>query len=427
MASTPPAGPPRSHAVQRGLNALGAALLAAWSAWILASVLSPQFRLLGGSRVWFPASPFYPGAPWPYFGLDLLHNLAGAVTWAHEAEPYRALEFSYAEPVYVYPPLPLRLFSWTALFGLEGAKAAVGLFMGLLTALGLVAGLAAARARVALGHTRLPASLVTALFLCSTPFLFSLERGNYDLLVLACILCAAPLLRGPSLGAELAAGALLAMAAWMKVYPGLLLLPLLALGRWRAAAAMGMSGFLLGLLDLPQVLAWQATLRALYGSFESWSFVHFAHSLTQTWAGLARWLHLPSPSGALRATLTGLFVVPSVGYVCWQVYRSPRRAELGLLLLCFCAAVATFVPKVSFDYNLVFLALALLIAWDRSLPGWLQALFALQLLWLQPFAVPGLPGAVTFLLKIAGAAAVGLVLVRRAREIATADPKTGVC
>ena len=73
--------------------------------------------------------------------------------------------------------------------------------------------------RIAL--SALPLPWVLAATLCSTPVLFAMERGNWDLLVLAPLALAAFALKEPTWQRDCLAGSCLALAAWIKLYPGL--------------------------------------------------------------------------------------------------------------------------------------------------------------------------------------------------------------
>lgn len=87
-----------------------------------------------------------------------------------------------------------------------------------------------------MGIERVPLLAMLSAVLLSTPVLLEMERGNSDVLVLLMVCCAALLLRAPGRMREVAAGLLLAIGAWVKLYPGLLLVALIALRRWRLSS-----------------------------------------------------------------------------------------------------------------------------------------------------------------------------------------------
>jgi len=411
----------RTKTIWKVLNALGFVLIAAMACWIVESTTSPDFALLGWRAVWFPAMPTKYLMPWPHFGLDFMFNFAAVHTRAGGGNPYQLINLSFAEPRYVFPPILLHLFSWTSLIEWDMAREAVDLWMIILCALGTVAGIGAVNNRYSLGVTSVPASLVVALFLCSTPFLFELERGNCNMLILGCIMAGVAMLNKRSTMADLVASLLFAIAIWIKLYPGLLIIGLLALRRWRVTTLTIIGCFLIGLLDWALLAEYIPVLRQ-YAEKGGWSFANHAHSMTRNWDAIWSTLHLPIARQIPAIGWTLLAIIPPLAFVSFRVFCSTRRDDLALLLLLWITSVATFVPSVSFDYNLIFLVIALLIAWDASHPLWLQALFAVQLYWLQPFAIPFTPTWLTYWLKLSGVVVVALVLVRLAGSNRPANP-----
>ena len=76
-----------------------------------------------------------------------------------------------------------------------------------------------------------------------------MERGQCDPVVIPALLAVAWLLRGRAAWRELAAGAVLALAAWVKYYPGLAVVAFPALGRWRGLATFVAVAGLIGAYD----------------------------------------------------------------------------------------------------------------------------------------------------------------------------------
>ena len=110
-------------------------------------------------------------------------------------------------------------------------------------------------------------------------------------------------------------------------------------------------------------------------------------------------------------------------------YRVSRCAEPNRILypyLLWLAAAATFIPKVSIDYNLVFLPLAIIAVWDRRDPVLVHLCMAFMFLWAQPLGVP--IGPILLLgFKYLSLAAVAVSLAWRAREqaaISSNEPST---
>src|SRR5262249_47470286 len=128
-----------------------------------------------------------------------------------------------------------------------------------------------------------PLPFLLGAFLCSTPVLYALERGNCDLLILLPIAGAAWALRRRSLPRDLLAGGCLALAAWIKLYPGLLVLSLPALRRWRALVCCVAAAALIGLPGLADMPALSANLQAaalVSGPPEPY---HPCHALSSCW------------------------------------------------------------------------------------------------------------------------------------------------
>jgi hypothetical protein len=108
-------------------------------------------------------------------------------------------------------------------------------------------------------------------------------------------------------------------------------------------------------------------------------------------------------------------LLPLAGWVALRVTRSQKGTELAYPLTLWLVALATFLPKVAADYNLVFLPLAILATWDRRERPAVHLGMVLALLALQPFRFDA-SARFLFLCKLSGLVAVGLSLVREAAE-----------
>jgi hypothetical protein len=204
----------------RVLTVAGLLGLALWaSVWALSLA---QERLKGGRFTWVPC--------WEWLGCDFEHNYFAARHWLAGANPYDGFPARARGgwDKYSYPPLLLPLFAWC---NFVGRRAAVALWLAALAGLAGLGAVACCRTRRALGLGQLPVPAALALVLASTPVLFAMERGNCDLLVLGLLLPAAWLLQAKSPARDVAAGTCLALAAWIKLYPGLLIVGLLTLRR----------------------------------------------------------------------------------------------------------------------------------------------------------------------------------------------------
>lgn len=155
---------------------------------------------------------------------------------------------------YIYPPpgvlalLPFglgsverdfALFTWTSLL-LGGTALFIGLrLLDRYAGAGAPAGLQA---------------LILLMALASGP-VFACRAGQVDLLIMA--LCMAAIVLGIS-GRNAAAGALLALGAWIKIYPVLLFVPLFFSGKKRRSLAMGFAAAALAVpLAAALVVPWE--------------------------------------------------------------------------------------------------------------------------------------------------------------------------
>jgi hypothetical protein len=392
------------RARRRAGAALGSLLLLAWAGWWLASLHAD--RLLGGRRTWLPVMP--------YLGNDFLASYHSCRLWLSGRDPYREVNAAPVPHTYAYPPVCLWLFAWSNAFP---ARAATSLWLLALTALAGTGARVLARTRSALGLPSLPLPLALALVLGSTPVLFALERGNCDLLVLGLLLAAAGLLNRPGHARQAAAGALLALAAWVKVYPAVLLPGLLALRRRRAAGWFGLTAVLLALADWPGTLAFLGNARAVVADYTAHDLqnLEFSHGLTSCWkvmwtgTALARLGRVPAPVAG------PLLLGPLIGWVSLGVCRRGCPPVLLGPYLLWLAAAGCFLMPLSYDYKLFYLPLLALGLWDRRDPVAVHVLLGFFLLWWQPLHLPiGAPLLLAF--KVGALGALGAALVRRARE-----------
>ena len=446
-ASAEPPRPNRNR--QAMLVTVGAVLLMLVAWWWFETLRRGHMPLAQHTRI--PA--------WRFLGLDFLHNYWGVRVWVAGGNPYHT-EIGDWRGKYAYPPIALPLFSWSALFS---EAVAVRIWMGVVTAIVAVGAWMAWRVRRTLDVARLPLVLILAAALCSMPVLFATERGQADAVCLAMILLAALLWRRPSTWTtDIAIGVCIAVAAWVKIYPAVLVPALLVLRRPRAFAVAVAAAVLMG------VVPYQATLDSFRASAqgERMGFVteirswltdpnHVraraggyglisvdSHSLTTYWGrfwdhfGLTRLAAMPGLLGA------ALVLAPPALWVSFRVWRSPGRASLAYPYLLWLAALATFGLPVSYDYNLISLPLAALAVCDRRDPPIVAAALIGMSAWWQPFRVPWemhLAGAfalfgaeppvgpfelflrlerdMLFFLKLFGAVGVGVSIVVRAKRL----------
>src|SRR5205823_1497704 len=102
--------------------------------------------------------------------------------------------------------------------------------------------LVALRARRAIGAAPIPATIGLAAVLFTFPVIFAVERANFDVIVVVAILAALRLANGRNPRREILAGCVLAIAPWVKLYPGLMAAGLIATRRGRMLVGFGIGG-----------------------------------------------------------------------------------------------------------------------------------------------------------------------------------------
>jgi len=395
---------------QRHASVIGWALLALWLVWWVSNLINYRMAFAEATWIRFPA-----------FGVDFVNPIApGVRTWVEGGDPYEKKHL-----LLVYPPIVLRLFIWAKLMPPE---VSARVWICLAAACAVIGALASVRIRRQLGLANVPASFGVAVILYSTPVLFALERANYDLLIVPLVVAAVMLMRRETETADVIAAFLLAVAIWAKLYPGLLVLAVLALRRWRLTIWLAVFGALIGLADVPQLMrflvnnnihieqAW-ALARWLSDTIHPWN-----HPLPNSWPALWSGTPLAWLPGQIGAAL--LLGAPLL-WVSSHMYWSPARDRLVLPYFLWVIALGTFVPPVSNDYNLTPLPLAILAVWNRDNRWFVHVALAALLLWWQPFHFP-LPvtghsplggGRIFLFIKLAGLFATGAALVERAHKL----------
>ena len=409
-----------ARAVRRIGWCAGALLLGLWAIWWATSLT--RNRLSGRNWTWIPAHGH------PHLGLDLLYSYKASLAWLGGMDPYLQ---PYGDPrVFHYPPITLLFFTWCAPFSFRTATI---LWTGVIALVVAASGRVAWKARNSLGLEGIPWPLALAAILFSSPVIYAMERGNCDAVALAMIVLASGLLAGrPSHRKDALAGVLLAVAFCFKIYPGISLAGLAALRRWRAvgwfvvaSAGIWLASPRLTLEFLETTSRYIALLQSNTEQGNQLAAMSrptglepldpAAHSLSYTW----RHLGLPYPLAGLRGELAGLLLVmPLVGYVSLEVYRRTLPGALTFPYLAWMTAMATFLPQVSNDYNLIYLpivAVAVVSRKDRIL---VQTMVLVSLFWLQPIGRANWVEIVRFFLaiKYLGIVGVGMALLARVRE-----------
>jgi hypothetical protein len=363
-----------------------------------------QDRLALGKWTWVPLLPCLGGD----FKLNIDHIVR---VQALGFKPHQVPSDIYCA-LYPYPPMIARYFRWVTLF--DEMTASVVWQCGLVAFVGLGC-MAAWRTRRSLGLGPIPWMLMVVVVLFSSPFVFVLERGQCDPMIIPLMLVVAWLLGRRGTWAELGAGGLLGLTAWIKYYPGLAVVALLALGRKKAMVTfVGVVAFV-GLVDFEGVresikagktIEGKAILRVGY-------FHPSSHSLQEYWR-LNSLVHDSPVLSRVPAPLpAALMLLPALWLVSRGIARSKDNQPLIFPYLLWLAATATFALPYANDYNLVTLPIAILAVWDRRDRAAVHVALALSILWLQPAWLP-ISGNLLFPLKVGALYAAGACLVARA-------------
>ncbi len=414
----------------RPLLFAGIILLLVWAGWWGGSVLAkPMPRLLSGA-------PDHPDhgitylVIWPFLGLDFQHNYAAVNAWLEGGNPYVHIRWDPMNQYYIYPPLTLLAFTWAGLFPPAHASLhltvpafngeitfpicfpPIFIWMAVITLIVAGAAWQSWRVRRRLALPDLPLPFVLAAALLSYPVIFETERGNCNVLPLLAITLLIPgLAHRYRLLGDLGVALCAAFAAGIKPYAVVLLLGLLALRRFRAAAfAAGLLAMQVGLLHSMFAL-WLGIARDA-SSFRVTNYLDSSHSLPAHWNLIWRDLGLPALARVPPLVVVGSLVLAVVLAVSWRVFRARPTAAVAWPYLLWLTTMATLTSTVAHDYNLLFLPLAVLAAWDHRDPWWAQLCLLPMALWWQPLYL-GITGLPWLILKVAGILLVGVVIVRR--------------
>jgi hypothetical protein len=387
-------------------------MLVLWCFWWAISLLRQELQ--AGEYLWFPHGS---KSNWIVtIGCDFYNHVdIPARIWWNGGDPY-----ANTKQFFAFPPLEMRLFAWV---NLMKPRTAYGVWLIVMTAIIAAATWTASRWRRRLSLANIPPYVALVLVLFSTPALYAMERGQYDPLTLLFILAALPLLKPGSHWTQFLAGALLCLAPWLKAYPGLLFAGLIGLQRWRALAGFVLTGIVIAAVflytgEMQNFLVNNAQHIQIADRFAlafSGDITPMSHPLSivlaSIWLGTKfSWLGILT--GKIMAViLLGLLLT----WVTCHVYRCHARDALTYPYLLWITALATFVPPISNDYNLIFLPLAVLTVWSPRDPLLIQAPLILLLLWWQPIGLP-VNGPPIFMIKLLGLGAAAVCLVKRASE-----------
>ena len=392
---------------RRGLGAakwvVSIGLLGFWIAWWARS--AGVDRLTHADHLWVPELP--------KLAADYVVHIDWAARhWAVGGDPYSRAN---REHMFPYSPMVPRVFGWASAFEPE---AAARVWLGVLAALIWAGAWMSWRSRAELGlrPIPLPALIVAAVF--STPVLFAMERGQCDVLALPAIAAGVIAMRRRTSAGDLLAGLAFLFAAYLKYYPGLVIVALVAQKRWRSVGSFVAAGGVLVLLDRRWIIASMSNARLVYEYFDTAnkSAIHPAeHSLSACWGPFWRGMGADGLAEVPGLVAASAIIVPMVAWVSWRVARGGRSGASTWPLMLWIVSAASFVPPLANDYSLIFLPLAALATWDRRDPAIVHVLMGYLLIWWQPFAF-AIDGGIVLLFKVLGLAAVGASLAARARE-----------
>ncbi len=395
--------PPKEQPLQLGMRVVSWSLLILWAIWWVASF--SELRLIDGYRTWIP--------PWNFLGLDYIHNYYAVHYWLGTGgNPYVELFGDPRNIPYNYAPIVLILFAWSYLLDVVAAIIVWSVVIALIAA---AAAWMSHRVRKNLQLWDLPFVAVLTATLCSSSIVFAMERGNCDILVLSMILIATWQLRREGLLVDVIAGGALAVATWVKIYPGALFVGLLFLRRRRAAVAMVVIGIIIGVVPLPATLQWMHNIRTDVDR-SAISPIWISHSLSSFWPYI--WENSPFESLARIPGLiaAAIALAPGVLWVGVRVFKNPNRRRLIYPYLLWMTAVSTVWAPISYDYKLFFLILAALAVWDARDRVYVHLMMAPFLLYWQPMRLTiGLWP--LFCFKLLALVSVGASLLRRCDEL----------
>src|SRR5579875_90119 len=324
---------------QHALPIIGFVLLVLWAFVWVKSI--KKDRLDTGKWTYIP--------PFPILGCDFDINYYATRTWIAGGDPYQGYfrkgigQFGYVSCKYDHPPLVLALFAWCPLMP---RSIAFIVWFCIQTAIFAFAVFACFRSRKELALFTIPLPLLLSFILFSYPTLCEMERGNWNVLVLFFLLLTTWALRRYSLTHDLVAGVCVSLAAWIKVYPALILVGLLTLKRWRAAGIFGLTVLLIGLADIGKVWEFSENIKEsakftpdFFGGFIPWS-----HTVSGSWLLFCRDIHLKWLEHLSGPTGWGLLIFPLVLWVSRWIAKAPEPARLLYPYLLWLTASATYLP-----------------------------------------------------------------------------------
>jgi hypothetical protein len=173
----------------------------------------------------------------------------------------------------------------------------------------------------ALAGRRGTVAVVTLLvFATSAPAILQMERGNFDWLVMSVYLCGVALMAGRW---PIAGGALLAAAAFLKLYPVIALPVLVVLGRWKEAAGAAIATVAILLLTgVQNNLQWIAAVGRDRTGFVNAGPWNTALANVVAWIAGVRLSHVNTERVAHIGYI--VLILLFLGILAWRRYRGER-------------------------------------------------------------------------------------------------------
>jgi hypothetical protein len=383
------------------LTVLGLLLLALWCQTWVVSLKENRLQGYAGS---FPR--------FDRLGYDFNRTYRAVTDAVSGRNPYDLVNDEAGVERYNHPPVVVWLFWWSAWLSFRSATIVWTIALAAMAGIGVWGSW---RARTRLGLRQFPFLFVLALFLWSSPVLFAMERGNWDLVVASLVLISLPAVRRPSILGDLFAGVCLALAAWIKIFPCILLVGLVALRRWRVAASAMVAGLTVWLIDPRGVREFARNMQeSIVLHDPTLDSLSYEHSLTASWRIL--WMETLPFLASIPGNVAGSVLV--VPFIIWAGYRASRCSDASAIvypLFFWLLAVSCFLLPIAYDYKLVFLLLAVGASWDHGDPVVAHALLGLLFLQVQPFALEIDPR-IAFLMKVGGLAGATISVSKRMSE-----------
>ncbi|MCY4047525.1 MAG: glycosyltransferase family 87 protein [Candidatus Dadabacteria bacterium] len=282
------------------------------------------------------------------FGYDygIIYRASGEILTG--INPYDTLQQKYAP--YPFPPIPAILN--IPLTYISHSLASV--FISLLTFVSVVASIFLMHRVFTLSINRVENKamllLIVLIPMFSFPFHFLFDRGNLDGFVILLTSLGVYFLTKESKRQEILAGLFLAVAISFKVYPILMVLPLVAMRRWRNLVSLG--GFLICLILIAPNL-WMEWFEWTTSTRVSMFKTGANSSMANTLFHFGELFGLGWPLKAVAMPLWGLLLFAMFCFDAVKMPKSTVRKESVFAGLLFYIPFMVAVPELAYHYSLV--------------------------------------------------------------------------